>query len=265
MAQRLVLVRHARIAAAQVGRLIGSTDLPLDPLGESQARALAPRAVRWSPERCCTSPLLRCRQTATAMFPDRNLPVPRTPAVDTLGATTMVSMVPGLSSSVENTVGQANRGTHQFGSVGAPGCDATATSSDPAQFLRVDDDLREIDFGRCEGRTFDEVAREDPSLAARWAALEPDFAFPGGERLGDFFDRVRRAAVRLARDDVPTVMAVTHKGVIRAMICHFLGLEPWQYVLFDVGYAAAATIDLFDGKGVLTSLERLELPEDAHG
>ena len=47
------------------------------------------------------------------------------------------------------------------------------------------------------------------------------------------------------------MLAVTHGGVIRAMICHLLGLEPRHYVLFEVDYAAAVVIDLFDGRGVL--------------
>ncbi len=45
--------------------------------------------------------------------------VPRPCSGDTLGATTMLHMVPGLSSSVGNTVWQANRGTHHCRSVGA--------------------------------------------------------------------------------------------------------------------------------------------------
>ena len=54
------------------------------------------------------------------------------------------------------------------------------------------------------------------------------------------------------------MLAVTHGGVIRTMICHLLGLEPQQYVVFEVPYAALVVIDLFDGKGVLAALERSE-------
>jgi len=61
------------------------------------------------------------------------------------------------------------------------------------------------------------------------------------------------------------VLAVAHGGVIRTMICHLLGLEPHRYVAFDVPYAALAVIDVFDGRGVLAALERLEVAEDAHG
>ena len=51
------------------------------------------------------------------------------------------------------------------------------------------------------------------------------------------------------------MLAVTHGGVVRAMICHLLGLEPRKYVAFRAPYAAIAAIDLFDGQGVLALLE----------
>ena len=200
MATRLLLLRHARIAARYVGRMIGATDLPLDTAGAAQARTLAQRLARWAPQACYCSPMQRCRQTASAVVAD--LP----PQIDT--------------------------------------------------------DLREIDFGEWETRTFAEAARHDPSLVDRWARFSPDFAFPGGESASGFLCRVRSAAQRLVDAEARIVLAVTHGGVIRTMICHLLGLEHRQYVAFDVPYCGLAVIDLLDGKGVLAALER---PEGGHG
>ena len=193
MAIRLLLLRHARIAARYVGRMIGSTDLPLDPAGEEQARTMAARLKRWAPQACYCSPMQRCRQTASAVVPEL-----------------------------------------------------------PPQ---VDADLREIDFGAWETRTFAEVAGDNPALVDRWARFSPDFAFPGGESVGGFVCRVRSAAQRLVEAEAPTVLAVTHGGIVRTMLCHLLGLEPRHYVAFDVPYCGLAVIDLLDGKGVLAALE----------
>ena len=55
----------------------------------------------------------------------------------------------------------------------------------------------------------------------------------------------------MARDPADTVLAVTHGGAIRAILCHLLGLDPRNYVLFEVDYAAAVVLHLFDGRGVL--------------
>jgi alpha-ribazole phosphatase len=199
-AKRLVLVRHARIIASHVGQMIGSTDLPLDPMAEAQARAMSDRVMRWAPGVCYCSPMQRCRQTAAAVAPQ--LPP------------------------------------------------------------HIDADLREIDFGQWETLTFAEAAAQDPSLVDCWAAFRPDFAFPGGERIGDFLHRVQAATERLIHAEAETVLAIAHGGVIRALLCHLLGLEPRHYVAFSVPYASTVVIDLFDGKGVLVGLER---PEPVEG
>ena len=63
------------------------------------------------------------------------------------------------------------------------------------------------------------------------------------------------AADRLASRAADVVLAVTHGGVIRSMICHLLGLEARHYILFNVHCGACVTIDLYDGKGVLAGLD----------
>lgn len=118
----------------------------------------------------------------------------------------------------------------------------------------IDPDLREIDFGRWEGMTFEAIREADPEAVARWTRFEPDFAFPDGESIERFLARIRRAAKRLAEGDGPSVLAVTHGGVIRAMICHLLGLSPRRYVSFDVRPATLTKIAVYDGGGVLSGL-----------
>ncbi len=119
----------------------------------------------------------------------------------------------------------------------------------------IDADLREIDFGQWEGKTFAEISAAEPERVTRWAEFSGDFAFPQGEGIGAFLNRVRSVAARLAGDPAEVVAAVTHGGVIRAMICQLLGLEAKNYVLFGVGYATCVTVDLFEGKGVLSGME----------
>jgi len=120
--------------------------------------------------------------------------------------------------------------------------------------LEIDPDLREIDFGQWEGKGFDEIARTSPDRVRRWVAFDNDFAFPGGERIGDFLERTRRIAQRVSEDPAPTILLCTHGGVIRILICHLLKLKPWQYILFRVRPASLTTIELFDGGGILTSM-----------
>lgn len=121
--------------------------------------------------------------------------------------------------------------------------------------IRIDDDLREIDFGQWEVLTFEKIAATyNRSEIAGWASFDRDFAFPGGERIGDFLERVAGAGERLAALDGESAVVFTHGGVIRALICYFLKLDPRNYLLFEVGPASVTTIRLFEHGGILTGL-----------
>jgi alpha-ribazole phosphatase len=144
-------------------------------------------------------------------------------------------------------------------------CRQTAAAVAPELATHIDADLREIGFGQWETRVFAEVVAHDKNLLDRWATFDRDFAFPGGERVGDFLGRVEAAARRLIEAEGDTILVVAHGGVIRTMICVLLGLEPKHYVLFHVPYATTVVIDLFEGRGILGALEPPEAVEDQHG
>lgn len=113
------------------------------------------------------------------------------------------------------------------------------------------EELREIDFGLWEGLSFQEIAAEDPDLVAEWTANPENFRFPGGEKIADFRARARSVAKRLAESN-DSILVIAHGGVIRAMICHYLGLSMDNYVLFDAQPARLAVVTLFDARGVLS-------------
>lgn len=120
--------------------------------------------------------------------------------------------------------------------------------------IQEDQALREIDFGRWERLSFAEIAAGDTELVKRWAAWAEDFAFPDGESVTAFLARTGAVAASLAARPEETILVVAHGGVVRALLCHLLKLEPRHYLLFDVGPARLATIDLFPEGGVLTGL-----------
>lgn len=61
---RLYLVRHGETAWSKSGQHTGRSDIPLNPTGEQQARALGPRLASVSFTRVLTSPLSRAFRTA---------------------------------------------------------------------------------------------------------------------------------------------------------------------------------------------------------
>ncbi len=120
--------------------------------------------------------------------------------------------------------------------------------------VRYEENLREIDFGRWEGMTFAEIAESDPALVEQWADWSLDFCFPGGESIGHFVDRVTKTAQLLAGLQEKNVMLVCHGGVIRALLCYYLGLGPENYLLFQIEKGNFSTLDLYGERGVLTGL-----------
>ncbi|MCX5823535.1 MAG: histidine phosphatase family protein [Deltaproteobacteria bacterium] len=120
--------------------------------------------------------------------------------------------------------------------------------------LEIDANLREIDFGRWEGMSFAEIAAADPAAVERWAALDGDFTFPDGEGIRAFRERIGAAAEWIATIPAGTVVLFAHGGVIRFLICHFLGLPDRHHLLFDIRPASISEIRIDGGKGGLTLL-----------
>ena len=108
----------------------------------------------------------------------------------------------------------------------------------------------EIDFGRWEMRTFQDIAGQDADLLDSWAAYD-DFIFPGGEAVADFTARVSDIYTVMKEDENDNIIAVTHGGVIRTMICVALGLPVRNYLLFDVKAAGLSILDLHSMGAVL--------------
>lgn len=118
----------------------------------------------------------------------------------------------------------------------------------------IDPDLREMDFGRCEGLTFDEIRERFPDIQKTWSDFSPAFSFPGGESLERYLARIRETAARLAADSAETLIVFSHGGVIRSLLCQFLGLPAKSYAAFRLPCAGVAVVTLSDGYGTLSSL-----------
>ena len=88
---------------------------------------------------------------------------------------------------------------------------AEAISKATGVAVQTLDDLREMNYGRWEGRSFLDVRREDDEIYRRWID-DPDCACPGGESHNDVYQRIKRA---FAHMDGARVVVVTHGTAIR--------------------------------------------------
>lgn len=132
---------------------------------------------------------------------------------------------------------------------------AEAVQSDSAVHETLND-LREIDFGSWEKLTYPQVEAMDPEGVERWLKFDRRFDFGTGEPIGAFFNRVRRASRRIVASPEETILVVTHGGVIRLLLCQYLGLPLRHYFRFEIGAASLTVLDIFDGFGVLAGLSQ---------
>jgi broad specificity phosphatase PhoE len=112
--------------------------------------------------------------------------------------------------------------------------------------------LKEIDFGRWEGRNFSEVVEIDKELVDCWVAAPDTFSFPGGESLTTFKKRVAAFKNQLETMIEDNILVITHGGIIRYLLCLLLGLDSGKYLLFDVEPGCFCSIRLYAEGGVLT-------------
>lgn len=84
--------------------------------------------------------------------------------------------------------------------------------------VRLESDFREVDFGRWEGLTMEEIRAQDPILCQDWLSGADGFGYPGGEPREEFRSRVSRGVERLLAAPVHCALLVLHKGVIRVIV-----------------------------------------------
>ncbi len=85
-------------------------------------------------------------------------------------------------------------------------------------------ELNEINFGRWEGLTKEEIAALDPELYDEWRARPDRFAFPEGDDRIGFDRRIADGLSRVLEAEPPGEwLMVLHRGVIAAALDHLLG------------------------------------------
>lgn len=93
--------------------------------------------------------------------------------------------------------------------------------------LHTDPDLREINMGRWEDRTWGEVRQTEGERLLQFNHSDPAWVAPGGESLGDVGARAERAIRRIAgKYPGQTVAVFSHGTAIRQFLANVKGIPP---------------------------------------
>jgi broad specificity phosphatase PhoE len=106
-------------------------------------------------------------------------------------------------------------------------------------------DFREMGLGAWEGLTVAEIRAAFPGTYERWLEDPATFPAPGGECLETFSARVVRAFESMrARHAGADLVVVSHGGVIKALLCHVLGLDPRSLFRIKQDNTAVSQVEL---------------------
>jgi broad specificity phosphatase PhoE len=111
--------------------------------------------------------------------------------------------------------------------------------------------LRDCDFGRWSGQSFDDVSASEPDAVAAWLR-DPAAAPHGGESLLALMQRVATwLAGELSQHHQSIV--ITHAAVIRAAIVHAIEAKPQSFWRIDVAPLSCTRLSGNNGRWNLVS------------
>jgi len=115
---------------------------------------------------------------------------------------------------------------------------------------QIDARLAEIDFGAWEGRPWSEIERTHLDA---WAADVLDFTPPGGESAAQLQARAVECASGLRGE---AVTLITHGGVMRALLGHWLRLPIGEWSTLKFEFASVTLVELAAGRATLRYANR---------
>ena len=134
----------------------------------------------------------------------------------------------------------------------SPALCAAQTADGLALTATVESVLRDCDFGRWAGRSFEDVQAQEPAAIAEW--LQNPRAVPhGGESLADVVKRIGGWMDEMLERS-GSILAITHASVVRAAIAHALGAGPEVFRHIDVAPLTKVKLSSGSGRWTLASL-----------
>jgi broad specificity phosphatase PhoE len=123
------------------------------------------------------------------------------------------------------------------------------------------DDLKEINFGKLESLTKEEIGEQFPGMVER--RDEPVFEYPEGESAEHFTARVRDAFRSIiAENEGRTVAVVSHGGVLGAYVSDLESGEPHLWRRFVPQNCAITEVVVEDGATTLACFDEAGHLED---
>ena len=106
--------------------------------------------------------------------------------------------------------------------------------------------FREMDMGEWDGKSWEEIQRDNPQTNPRMFTDLKTFHFPGGEAWPQFRDRVLKELKTLVHENQGrNILLAAHAGVNRVILAQALGLPFKNMFSIDQGYGCLNIIEYY--------------------
>ena len=114
------------------------------------------------------------------------------------------------------------------------------------------EELRELNYGRWQGKTVDEINSFDKEKFSLWLKGELKEGIPEGEKIEEFQKRVWKVISNLLENfKYKRILVVTHGGPVRIILCKVLSINPEKYRIFAQNNTGLTIIDFYNDRALI--------------
>ena len=124
----------------------------------------------------------------------------------------------------------------------------------------IEEDVRELDHGKLEGLTFNEIKANFGDFLLRWRTEPAEICVPGGERLADVAERAWNGLNQIVQRhaDAKNILIVSHNFPILGIVCRVNGIHLNDYRTFHLDPCSITRLAYERGDWRLTEVNNRE-------
>ena len=130
---------------------------------------------------------------------------------------------------------------------------ADAISTELGMKYEIRDELRELNFGMFENKTYGQIEEQHPKEWESWTGDYKRYTIPGGDNFMDWRNATT-SFIDSIKENEGTALIVTHGGNALNIITHLLGMEIDDMWHFKIEPAARVYIEYANGYGILSGI-----------
>lgn len=129
--------------------------------------------------------------------------------------------------------------------------------------LEIYQDLREINAGRWEGKTYTEIMEQENELLTKRMNDPVHVPFPEGENLLALKKRVKRRTDKIINAyEGKNILIISHAGVIRTILLTYLGIPLKNFFKIEVDFGSLSVLRIFEDGNVTLKMVNLNYALD---